>query len=77
MASVNKIRRRPLYGIVEKLMFSMLVLLAVYAACLIFLPHALKWVLRNAGEESMIFVDFLLCVLLAILAEVLGLSRLR
>jgi len=74
MASVNKSGGVHLYGIVEKLLFSLLVLLVVYAACIIFLPHALKWILRNAGEESMIFVDFLLCMLLAILAEVLGLS---
>lgn len=74
MSSVNKSGGVHLYGIVEKLLFSLLVLLAVYAACILFLPHALKWVLRNAGEESLIFVDFLLCMLLAILAEVLGLS---
>lgn len=74
ISSVKRAGGVSVLGIFENLIFSLIVMLAIYAACIMFLPAALRWVLRNSGEESLIFVDFLLCMIFAILAEILGLS---
>lgn len=62
------------FGLVEHLIFSLLLLLALYAMCIGFLPNGLKWVLRNTGEESLIFIDLALCLGFSIAAQSLGLS---
>lgn len=61
-------------GLVEKLLFSLFILLALYTLCIIFLPDGLKWILRNTNEEALIFIDLALCLGFALLADYLGLS---
>lgn len=62
------------FGLAERLLFSLLALLALYALCIVFLPNALKWILRNTGEETLIFIDLVLCLGFAIAAQEAGLS---